>query len=48
MLRVLAESRLIGSGVGERGSSKTDTLVGGIVDRIEALEEGLTIDEIET
>ena len=48
MLRILTQRRLVGSGLGERGSSKTNTLAGGIEDRIEALEEGVNVDEVET
>ena len=47
-VRVLTQHRLVGGGIGERGSSKTNTLIGGIVDGIEALEEGHTVDEVET
>ena len=47
-LRVLTQSRLVGSGVGERGGSKTNTLIAGIVDRIEAFEEDLTVDSVKT
>ena len=45
-LRVLTQSCLVGSSVGERGGSKTNTLIAGIVDRIEAFEEGLTVDPV--
>jgi len=48
VLRVLTQRHLIGSGLGERGGGKTNTLAGGIEDRIEALEEGVTVDEVET
>jgi hypothetical protein len=48
VLRVLTQRRLVGSGLGERGGGKTNTLAGGIEDRIEALEEGLTVDEVKT
>ena len=47
-LEFLTQRRLVGGGIGERGGSKTNTLVGGVVDGIEALEEGHTIDEVET
>ena len=40
--------RLVGGGMGERSGSKTNTLVGGIEDGIKALEEGHTVDEVET
>ena len=48
MLRILTQRRLVGSGFSERGGSKTNTLAGGIEDRIEALEEGVTVNEVET
>ena len=44
----LTQCRLVGSGLGELGGSKTHALLAGIVDRIKALKEGLTVDEIET
>ena len=48
MLQFLTQCCLVGSGLGERGGSKTNMLLAGIEDRIEALKEGLTVDEIET
>ena len=47
-LQVPTQRHLVGSGVGKRGGSKTNTVIAGIVDRIEAFEEGLTVDEIKT
>jgi len=47
-LRVPTQRRLVGSGVSERGGSKTNTLIAGIVDRIEAFEEDLTVDPVKT
>lgn len=46
--RVLTQHRLVGYSVGERGGSKANTLLASIVDRIEAFEEGLTAEEVET
>ena len=38
----------VGGGSGEGCSSKSDTLVGSIKDRVESLEETLAVDEIES
>lgn len=40
--------RLVGGGLGEGGVGKADALVGGIEDGVEALEEGVAVDEVET
>jgi hypothetical protein len=42
------KNELVGGGSRVRGCSKTDTGVGGIEHRVEALKEGVTIDEVET
>jgi len=39
---------LVGIGIREWGCGKTDTGIGGIVHRIEALEESEAQDEVET
>lgn len=44
----ILSQNLIGGGCGKGGGSETDTLVGGVEDGVEALEEGETIDEVET
>lgn len=40
--------RLVGGGSGEGGGGQTEPLVRGVVDRVETLEEGQTVDEVET
>lgn len=39
---------LVGGGGGEGGGGQTEPLVRGVVDRVETLEEGQTVDEVET
>jgi len=48
MLQVLTQRHLVGASMGEGGGSETNTLVGGIKIGIEALEEGIAVDEVET
>jgi len=45
---LLLQHRLVGGSGGERGGGEADTLVGGIEDRVEALEEGVPVDEVKT
>jgi len=40
--------QLVAGGLGERGGGETDTVVGSVEDRVEALEESETVDEVET
>ena len=41
-------SRLIGGGIGEGSGSETNTGIGSIVDEVETLQPGQTVDEVET
>ena len=45
---VFTGGRSVGGSGGEGGSGETDTLVGGVEHAVEALEEDLSIDEVET
>lgn len=47
-LKLPPRSSLVGGSRGEGGSSETNTLVGSVEDRVEALEESETVDEVET
>jgi hypothetical protein len=47
-LREAPCKRLVGSGMGEGGLGEADALSGGVEDGVEALEEGIAVDEVET